>query len=130
MTPEATRTMSIQKPKANDRNEAQEAKERYEGLVHYGAPTCDRCYELAASERPAEGEFWPEAPIVYVRAGVSSMVDWKARTLCEYHDTPEHRPDGATHRLETETEYIGDEHRMNSAFRSHVTEIVRVGGDS
>lgn len=99
---------------------------RLERTVCYGAPTCDACYHLAADDRPDDGEFWPGEMTIYINANGETAVDWKARTLCDYHDDAEDVPDEATHRVIATAEFIGREHRMNSAHEYVIEGVAEV----
>lgn len=104
-----------------------EITDRIESLVSYGQPTCDVCWALSRDDRPdGDGGFWPAAPIRYINNNKDALCDWNARTVCRHHDSAAHIPEQATHRALTVPEYIGDEHRMNSAYANHVLEVVKV----
>ena len=98
-------------------------RQRIESFTSYGAPTCDICQATPHNERSDATEFWPETPIHYVHASESAAVEFWSTTVCPHHDTGEHIPEDATHRAVDEPAYIGDEHRMNSAYKHVVTEI-------
>lgn len=95
---------------------------RIEQVVSFGRPTCDACNRMAADERPEDGEFWPDTIIMYVNDTTDIMVDRNTR-LCPAHDTPEHIPEDATHRVEAHSGYIGDTHRMKTAYEYIVDEV-------
>jgi hypothetical protein len=98
-------------------------RQRAEGFVSYGAPTCDVCRDTPKEKRHDDAEFWPDDAIHYLNGPASPAVEFWAATLGPHHDTDENRPDEATHRAVNHPEYIGDEHRMNSAYEHIITEI-------
>ena len=100
-------------------------RERVESFVAFGRPHCDVCYGLAPEDRPDEAEFWPSPAIHYLRGDERAAVDFWGVTLCDHHDTPANRPADATHRVVDTPAYIGDEHRMNSAYEHRVDSIRR-----
>jgi hypothetical protein len=99
-------------------------RKRVESFVSLGAPACDVCRDIHYEERPDEGSFWPDAPIHYVRADKRSAAEFWATTVCEHHDEFDHVPEGATHRVVDEPEYIGDDpDRGNSDTLHHATDV-------
>ena len=98
-------------------------RQRAENFTSYGAPTCDVCRETPREERHDDAEFWPDEAIHYLNGPASAAFAFWAATLCPHHDTDEHIPEDATHRAVDAPAYIGDEHRMNSAYKHVVTEI-------
>jgi len=109
--------MSVQ----NSSTEKTRVQERIESFTAYGKPHCDVCYNLDPEDRPDEAEFWPSPAIHYVRGDESCAHQFLGVTLCEHHDLPQFRPEDATHRAVDEPEYVGDNHRMNSAYKHNVT---------
>lgn len=97
--------------------------DRVESFTSYGAPACDICRSQSPDKRHDHAEFWPDTPIHYVRADCDSAVEFWGVTLCEHHDRPQNHPEDATHRVFNEPEYIGDEHRMNSAYEHNVVRV-------
>lgn len=98
-------------------------KDRIESFVSYGKPICDVCYALDADERPDDAEFWPTPITHFVRADESCAVSFWGVSVCEHHDSFEYVPEDATHRVVDEPQYIGDTHRINSAYEHVVTDI-------
>jgi hypothetical protein len=99
-------------------------RERIERFVSYGHPTCDVCYNLSQEERPDESEFWPDAPVHYIRGQCDSAVEFWGVTVCSHHDEPEFHPEDATHRVTDSPRYTGDRpNNMNSAYEHRVTDI-------
>jgi len=99
------------------------ATERVEESISYGRPTCDVCRETHHDDRDEAGEFWPDTPIHYVRNDARRANEFWGKTLCQHHEELNHIPSGATHRVVDNPEYIGDEHRMNSAYKHRVAEV-------
>jgi len=97
-------------------------REKIERLVSLGRPHCSACYSHSPDERPDSGEFWPDAPVVYINAAESAMVDWKAKTACPVHDDA---PADATHRVETTVERA-EESRYRTGYRYVVQSIERL----
>lgn len=94
---------------------------RAEQFISYGSPTCDRCWDLAPSERPDDGEFWPEHPITYLNGDERSAHKFLGLTVCEHHD-PIEPPAGSTHRVVFGLERARD-HHMKTAIRRTATDI-------
>lgn len=101
------------------------AVERFEQFVAYGAPSCDVCMSLDTEERADidTAPVWPDSPIFYLRGDCRPAVDFLQTCLCDHHDTPDNRPEGATHRVVADMEYIGDEHHMNSAYAHRAADV-------
>lgn len=97
--------------------------DRIESFISYGKPKCDVCYHTDPEERNEKANFWPEKVVHYIRNGSSCAHEFWGISLCEYHDMPQYHPEDATHRVIDEPKFIGDSHRMNSAYEHSVTEI-------
>lgn len=101
--------------------EQQTPADRLESFISKGLPSCKVCYSLSPDERPDEAEFWPNQPVHYIKHDEEKAFEWFCQTVCEFHDTAEHIPADATHRLIDDPEYIGDEpDRGNSDYRHKV----------
>jgi len=101
--------------------------ERCENTISFGSPTCDICREIDREDRDDEADFWPNPAIHYIRHGERRAVEWWGVTVCRHHDDFEHVPDGATHRIVDELEYVGDEpDRWNSSYKHNVKNVTKL----
>lgn len=96
--------------------------ERYRDFISMGKPTCDVCRALDPEDRSDEGDFWPDTLTVYLKGDESAAFKFMAQSVCSHHDTEEHQPEDATHRVIDEPE-PADDSRYKCGYNHTVKEI-------
>lgn len=107
--------------------DGEQIRERLEGLLSLGGPTCGACHRMHMDDRPDEAEYCPDTVHIFVNVGERTLAEWSEKR-CPYHAADFDASDYDAEVIATH-ELAEDEQEYHRGSRRYVVQRIDPIGD-